>query len=628
MPNAIKYSVSSETLALKKGDFYIGTNDVGKGPTSSTGYYNGIIPPVSGYTIYLNKESNGPSIYTVATDGELVSLTNTLAGASYTTPEQCLSYYVVQTDKMCFNLDYEQIITDGLVLNLDAGFTPSYPKNGTTWYDLSLSGSNSSLVNGPTYVSNNYGGISFDGSNDTVTTPLTLSSVAALSNFTMSCWVQINSAPTNSISNGVIFGSTYYCGTAIYWTSSAGSGTFTIYGFIRGADLYRTTSLYTLTLGNIYNFTIVNRRSDNKFMLYVNGVLYSTVAGPTQEYNPSLVSSAGNIGINKAQIDGGGAQTYTYFNGNIYNAMIYSRALSDSEVLINYNAQKGRYVNFYTNGDFKRGNYNFSAGIANASVTLNGAPYSLQLPQIQYATFTSDYVVQVDTTKNYQMTVNTRTLTKGGPGDDILSGGHTGFMTFDSSLRFIDLRMCGGIANTVLTRPLNPGDEYAYVSNENNQWSAPGSTYYFRHFMVYPPLHPEFGFKWTYTRIGYGDVDIYYNEITDIGGGELRFRFADSSGNWTTFPNIGYATPAGTGVMNGVAGGTFNYVFYPTTGAYGSWSEYVSDIFTGENRNSSTPFRYGTKYILFMHLINYAVPGGTSPLPIMLFGKTELKQII
>ena len=57
MPNAIKYNVSAETLALKKGNFYIGTGDVSKGPTSSTGFYNGINPPSGGYTIYLNKAS-------------------------------------------------------------------------------------------------------------------------------------------------------------------------------------------------------------------------------------------------------------------------------------------------------------------------------------------------------------------------------------------------------------------------------------------------------------------------------------------------------------------------------------------------------------------------------------------
>ena len=126
MPNAIKYNVSAETLALKKGNFWIGTGDVGKGPTSSTGYYNGITPPSGGYTIYLNKESGGPSIYTVNNDTQLISLTNTIAGQTFTSTTQCLVYYAGQTDKVCFNRDYEPIITDGLVLNLDAGFDGSY----------------------------------------------------------------------------------------------------------------------------------------------------------------------------------------------------------------------------------------------------------------------------------------------------------------------------------------------------------------------------------------------------------------------------------------------------------------------------------------------------------------------
>ena len=54
MPNPIKYSVSSQPNALKKGNFYLGTGDVGKGPTSGTDYYNGIAPPNGGYTIYQN----------------------------------------------------------------------------------------------------------------------------------------------------------------------------------------------------------------------------------------------------------------------------------------------------------------------------------------------------------------------------------------------------------------------------------------------------------------------------------------------------------------------------------------------------------------------------------------------
>ena len=137
MPNAIKYNVSAETLALKKGNFYIGTGDVGKGPTSSTGYYNGITPPSGGYTIYLNKASGGPSIYTVNTEAQLTGLTSTIAGVPYTTSGQCLNWFTTQTDKMVFNIDYPAIVTDGLVLNLDAGFTPSYPTTNIYFSDLS-----------------------------------------------------------------------------------------------------------------------------------------------------------------------------------------------------------------------------------------------------------------------------------------------------------------------------------------------------------------------------------------------------------------------------------------------------------------------------------------------------------
>ena len=58
MPNSFKYSTDAQTLALKKGNFYIGVGDVDKGPTSTTGYYNGITPPAGGYTIYLNNILN------------------------------------------------------------------------------------------------------------------------------------------------------------------------------------------------------------------------------------------------------------------------------------------------------------------------------------------------------------------------------------------------------------------------------------------------------------------------------------------------------------------------------------------------------------------------------------------
>lgn len=169
LPTAIKYSTSAQTLALKKGNYWIGTGDVGKGPTSTTDYWNGITPPSGGYIIYLNKASGGPSIYTAANDSQLISLSNTIAGQTFATAAAALAWFSTQTDKMVFNRDYEAILTGALSLNLDAGFTPSYPRTGTTWYDTSAGVLNGTLTNGPTYDSADGGSIQFDGTNDYVT---------------------------------------------------------------------------------------------------------------------------------------------------------------------------------------------------------------------------------------------------------------------------------------------------------------------------------------------------------------------------------------------------------------------------------------------------------------------------
>ena len=53
-----------------------------------------------------------------------------------------------------------KIVTDGLVLYLDAANPKSYPGTGNVWNDLSGNGNDAILINSPTY-NNNY--FSFDG---------------------------------------------------------------------------------------------------------------------------------------------------------------------------------------------------------------------------------------------------------------------------------------------------------------------------------------------------------------------------------------------------------------------------------------------------------------------------------
>ena len=64
-----------------------------------------------------------------------------------------------------------KIVTDGLVLALDAANKKSYPGTGTTWQDLSGNGNDATLVNSPTFGTTNGGRFEFDGTNRYLTFP-------------------------------------------------------------------------------------------------------------------------------------------------------------------------------------------------------------------------------------------------------------------------------------------------------------------------------------------------------------------------------------------------------------------------------------------------------------------------
>jgi hypothetical protein len=324
MSNPIKYSTGSETLALKKGNFYIGTGDVGKGPTSSTGYYNGISPPTGGYTIYLNKETGGPSIYTASNDAQLISLTNSIAGQSYTTANECLVYFAGQTDKMVLNRNYEGIVTDGLVLNLDGGFTPSYPITGTTWYDLSGYENNATMYNGLSY--NSGGWMDFDGTNDYCLINYNSTSMSSWNTGqTISIWMYHNIPSGRRNPWDQAYGG---YGT---WTHEQGGSINYYYGNAgRNSGPYTALGSASVTK-NVWNHMCVTR-STSTINWYKNGVVSSTQNNP---YG-TLANTTTNIRI-------GLGYTGVYWQGRMAIIQAYNRPLTASEILQNYNAQKGRF---------------------------------------------------------------------------------------------------------------------------------------------------------------------------------------------------------------------------------------------------------------------------------------------
>jgi hypothetical protein len=216
----------------------------------------------------------------------------------------------------------QNIVTNGLVLNLDSANKDSYPGTGTTWTNLSGGGYNGTLQNGPTFLSNVNGGIfSFDGTDDYVTTSNTGMLTNGTGNFSYGVWVNFQGKPTF----GTIFeNGLYTAGILIRY-----------YGPDDGIQIYAQNAYYgvyslTPSLNTWYYLSFV--RNGNFLDFYVNGI-YQTALGFTANifYDPNLF-----IGTSQHA-------TWQTFNGYIPVAQIYNRGLSATEVLQNYNAQKTRF---------------------------------------------------------------------------------------------------------------------------------------------------------------------------------------------------------------------------------------------------------------------------------------------
>jgi hypothetical protein len=325
MPNSIKYSLSAQTLALKYGNFWIGTNDVGKGPSSVSEYWNGITPPTGGYTIYLNKATQGPSIYVAANDNELIFLTNKIGSQYFTTVDQCLSWYLTQSDKMVINGDYT-IKTTGLTLMVDAGLRPSYPTTGNTWYDLSagFTGTNPTLQNGATFSSLAGGCIVFDGINDYCSTSLS----KTFTSMTIQVWFY-----------GDARHQTRYCGLV---GQRFGGGVTSLFlngnssGWIgyNWNDMPLAYEWYPGFIPNYWGWHFVSLSvSPTVATIFYNG----STSSNSISHAPTVISQ---LDIGRENKDD------RWLNGAISSVYIYDRALSNAEVLENYNATLGRYSSF------------------------------------------------------------------------------------------------------------------------------------------------------------------------------------------------------------------------------------------------------------------------------------------
>ena len=216
------------------------------------------------------------------------------------------------------------LVTEGLIIYLDANNTSSYAGTGTTWYDLSGNGRHASLISSPSYEG--FGGgkyLSFDGSTNYATIPYTITDNL----ITVSFWYYSKAFSSNSFLDALI--SNYTSG-------------------ISGFDV-RLNSSTTI------NLAIVIAASESQISIgaITNNTWYHvafTYDGATvKTYLDAVFKSSTNVVGTRANgtqicIGTSAYDTNRKATCGVPQVMIYNRALSDTEILQNYNATKGRYI--------------------------------------------------------------------------------------------------------------------------------------------------------------------------------------------------------------------------------------------------------------------------------------------
>lgn len=215
--------------------------------------------------------------------------------------------------------DQSSVVTNGLTMWLDANNPESYSGSGTTWYDLSGTGSDITLIGSPTYVSGAPSYFSFNGSGQygTGSTP----NVLPNNQYTKSMWLRLGAYNYN---NNIV--SSYAGG---HFTFGGGHNVY-YSGHQDWNDYLAFPTIATFNLGQWY-YIAVTFEAYTSMKTYVNGVFDNS---STYNLNPH----PGNGSTDIASYQHG-----NFLNGSIGEFFCYNRPLTDAEVLQNYKASKGKY---------------------------------------------------------------------------------------------------------------------------------------------------------------------------------------------------------------------------------------------------------------------------------------------
>lgn len=252
------------------------------------------------------------------------------------------------------------LITNGLVLHVDPADIKSYLGSGSIINDISDNHFSGNLSGGGiSFSSNNNGILQFTGVSRSLTfsnTPL-IDTLTGTNKFTFSAIIKLNEYPASGIyaTTGILMKGSYdqsYGLNVLY--SNPINGYWTVANIYYGLRNYTGTAGVTpgygaaailsntnLVIGNWYKIDMVHSfiGTTHTLNLYINGVLDKTYSDTNSTY-PINIQNSDPLGIGSGYILGG---NYIASNLDISCCSIYNRALSEAEVVQNFNALRGRF---------------------------------------------------------------------------------------------------------------------------------------------------------------------------------------------------------------------------------------------------------------------------------------------
>ena len=220
--------------------------------------------------------------------------------------------WATQTNEGRTHIATKGIVQSGLVLNLDAGVSSSYPGSGTTWTDLSGFGNNMTLTGNPTFSPNNGGVLQFNGSNQ-------YGSLTGL-NYSATTFTIIAASRYSGATRGRVISSMANNWLFGHWDN--GSEEYYAEGWIfEGSPNDTDWRIYAAT---------ENHSADQR-SFYVNNTARVTN------------STAGSAGFNGLSVGRYGPGNSEYSTCEVSFIQVYNRILTAGELTQNFNALRGRY---------------------------------------------------------------------------------------------------------------------------------------------------------------------------------------------------------------------------------------------------------------------------------------------